>query len=237
MIVGEVAEHLSEVRQRVAAACGRAGRELAEVELIAVSKTFPVECLREAVEAGQRVFGESRQQEAQPKMEALPASLCWHFIGRVQRNKVRKLLPGFDWIHAVDSLRLAAAIDGVAAELGVFPKVFLQVNLAGEESKGGFEPDVLRAEMEGILGLRRCEVRGVMCIPPPERDAEGSRKWFVALREFRDGLEREFGVALPGLSMGMSGDYEVAIEEGATHVRVGSAIFGNRAYRVDGELG
>lgn len=233
----DIRANLAEVRRRIGEACARAGRVPAEVELIAVSKTFPVECLREAVAAGQRVFGESRQQEAQPKMEALPSSLCWHFIGRVQRNKVRKLLGGFDVIHAVDSLRLAAYVDGVAEELGVFPKVFLQVNVGGEESKGGFEPAGLREELEEVLRLKRVEVRGLMCIPPAEREAEGSRKWFVALRELRDGLEREFGVRLPDLSMGMSGDYEVAIEEGATHVRVGSAIFGGRAYRVDGELG
>jgi PLP dependent protein len=233
----EIRLNLEEVRRRMAVACVRVGRAPEEVELIAVSKTFPVECLREALAAGQRVFGESRQQEAQPKMEALPSSVCWHFIGRVQRNKVRKLVGVFDMLHAVDSLRLAAYIDGVAEEFGVFPKLFLQVNVGGEESKGGFEPEVLRSELEGVLRLKRLEVCGLMCIPPVEREAEASRKWFVALRELRDELERSFGVPLRGLSMGMSGDYEVAIEEGATHVRVGSAIFGRRAYRVDGELG
>jgi pyridoxal phosphate enzyme (YggS family) len=202
-----------------------------------VSKTIPVAAIRETVAAGQRVFGESRQQEAEPKLAVLPATLDWHFIGRVQRNKVRKLLPAFAVIHAVDSLRLAAHIDEVAAEGGLFPKIFLQVNVAGEASKGGFEPDALRAEMEALLGLPRLEIQGLMTIPPAGPDAESARPWFVKLREFRDALERDFGVPLPALSMGMSGDYEVAIEEGATHVRVGSAIFGHRAYRVGGELG
>ncbi len=234
---GEIPENLSEVRSRIAAACIGAGRDVGGVELIAVSKTFPVESIREAYEAGQRVFGESRQQEAQPKIDALSGSIRWHFIGRVQRNKVRKLLPSFSVIHAVDSFRLAAYMDEVAGELCVSPQVFLQVNLAGEESKGGFEPGDLIAEMEGILALKRVEVIGLMCIPPAEDEAEESRKWFVAMREFRDRLERDFSVRLPSLSMGMSGDYVVAVEEGATHVRVGSSIFGRRAYRVDGELG
>ncbi len=235
--MADIVASLLLVRERMQAACHLAGRPLAGVELIAVSKTIPVAAIREAVAAGQRVFGESRQQEAEPKLVALPATLDWHFIGRVQRNKVRKLLPAFGVIHAVDSLRLAAHIDEVAAEGGLFPKIFLQVNVAGEASKGGFEPATLRAEMEALLRLPRLEIQGLMTIPPAGPDAESARQWFVKLRELRDELERDCGVTLPALSMGMSGDYEVAIEEGATHVRVGSAIFGHRAYRVAGELG
>ncbi|RYD22889.1 MAG: YggS family pyridoxal phosphate-dependent enzyme [Verrucomicrobiaceae bacterium] len=204
---------------------------------MAVSKTFPVESIRDAVEAGQQVYGESKLQEAEPKIAALPGTLHWHFIGGVQRNKVRKLLQNFEVIHAIDSLRLASYADGIAEELGLFPKVFLQVNMGGELSKGGFEPDALRAGVEEIMRLKRLEIVGLMCIPPPGPDAESARPWFAALRELRDSLEKEAGAGLPALSMGMSGDYEVAIEEGATHVRVGSAIFGKRAYRVDGELG
>jgi PLP dependent protein len=213
------------------------GRAADSVELIAVTKTIPVEVIRAAVAAGQMLFGESRQQEAATKIEALPGSLRWHFIGRVQHNKVRKLLPAFEAIHAVDSLRLAACIDELAADLGLFPKVYLQVNLAGEASKGGFDPAHLRSAMETLLRLPRVEILGLMTIPPAGPDAESARPWFVRLRELRDALEREFGVGLPGLSMGMSGDYEVAIEEGATQVRVGSAIFGARHARVPGELG
>ncbi|RYD45880.1 MAG: YggS family pyridoxal phosphate-dependent enzyme [Verrucomicrobiaceae bacterium] len=235
--MSEVADNLSEILGNIASACERSGRERSSVQLVAVSKTFPASAVGEATEAGQRIFGESKLQEAEPKIAALPGSLEWHFIGRVQRNKVRKLLQHFDVIHAVDSLRLASYTDVIAGELGLFPRIFLQVNIGGELSKGGFESDILRAEMEGLMRLERLEIQGLMCIPPPGPDAEFSRKWFVALRELRDSLQKEFGAGLPALSMGMSGDYEVAIEEGATHVRVGSAIFGKRAYRVDGELG
>jgi len=232
-----VADNLVAVRERMQAACRRVGREVAAVELIAVSKTIPADVIREACTAGQTLFGESRQQEAAPKIEALPAALRWHFIGRVQANKVRKLLPVFEVIHAVDSLRLATYTDELATELGLFPKVLLQVNVAGEASKGGFEPDRLRADMAALLVLPRIEILGLMTIPPATPEAEAARAWFARLRELRDSLEGEFGVRLPALSMGMSGDYEVAIEEGATHVRVGSAIFGSRHTRVAGELG
>ena len=230
----DIAQNLTEIRQRIASACRKSGRDAAEVDLIAVSKTFPADAIREAHEAGQVLFGESRLQEAEPKIDALPSSIRWHFIGGVQRNKLRRILTRFETVHAIDSLRLAAHADEIAAELGLFPKVFLQVNVAAEASKGGFELSTLQAEMESLLSLKRLEIIGLMTIPPADEDA---RPWFVALRELRDVLERDFNVSLPSLSMGMSGDFEVAIEEGATHVRVGSAIFGKRAYRVDGELG
>jgi len=235
--MSEVSENLFAVTEKITSACRRVGRDAKSVELVAVSKTFPAKLVRDAFEAGQLQFGESKVQEAEPKIISLPGSIHWHFIGRVQRNKVRRLLLSFEVIHAIDSLRLASYTDEIAAELGLFPKVFLQVNVGNEASKGGFEPDVLHAEMEGVLALRRLDIIGLMCIPPIEIDAEASRPWFVRLRELRDTLEIKFGVNLPALSMGMSGDFEVAIEEGATHVRVGSAIFGKRSYRVDGELG
>jgi len=233
----EIADNLSAIRERMASACARVDRDPEGVQLIAVSKTFPTESVRDACAAGQLVFGESKLQEAEPKIAALPGALHWHFIGGVQRNKVRKLLPYFDVIHAIDSTRLATYADGIADELGLFPKVFLQVNIGSEQTKGGFEPEVLRAEIGSLLELRRLEILGLMCIPPEGPDAESARAWFRALRELRDALEVEHAVKLPALSMGMSGDFEVAIEEGATHVRVGSSIFGKRAYRVDGELG
>lgn len=233
----DISDNLAEINHRILSACSRCGRDPYSVELIAVSKTFPAEAVREAAAAGQHLFGESKLQEAQPKIESLPASLRWHFIGRVQRNKVRRMLPLFEAIHAIDSLRLAAYADEIAGELGLFPKVFLQVNVAGEETKGGFDPDSLHAEMESLLLLPRLEIAGLMCIPPAGPDAESARPWFARLREIRDRLVDSHGAPLPALSMGMSGDFEVAIEEGATHVRVGSAIFGKRSYRVDGELG
>jgi PLP dependent protein len=232
-----VAESLALVRAKVVAACERSNRALAEVELIAVSKTFPAESVRQAIAAGQLHFGESKQQEAEPKITMLPGNLCWHFIGRLQRNKVRKILPLFSVVHAIDSLRLATYVDEIAQELGLFPRVFLQVNLGGELSKGGFDAEELAEQMATLLKLKRLEIMGLMGISPAGKDAESMRPWFIQLRQIRDDLEQRFSVALPSLSMGMSGDYEVAIEEGATHVRVGSAIFGQRSYRVDGELG
>lgn len=235
--MSEIGRNLAEIQGKIGAACQSAGRLPHSVELVAVSKTFPATLIREAAEAGQRIFGESRLQEAEPKISALPGQLDWHFIGRVQSNKVRKILPLFGTIHAIDSLRLAKYTAGVAAELGLFPKVFLQVNVGGEASKGGFEPEELEREIEELLQVERLEILGLMCIPPPGPDAEASRPWFRQLRELRDRIGGTTGVFLSGLSMGMSGDYEVAIEEGATHVRVGSAIFGKRSYRVDGELG
>ena len=235
--MSEVGDNLLAVAGKIAAACVRAGRDVSSVELIAVSKTIAAASVREAFEAGQYHFGESKVQEAESKIEALPSALHWHFIGRVQRNKVRKLLQIFDVIHAVDSFRLASFANEVARELGLYPKIFLQVNIGQEASKGGYPPEALRAEMESLLTLERLEIIGLMCIPPVGPDAESARPWFASLRKLRDAMEIEFNVKLPALSMGMSGDFEVAIEEGATHVRVGSAIFGKRSYRVDGELG
>jgi pyridoxal phosphate enzyme (YggS family) len=222
------AERLAEVRGRIETACRRAGRDPAGVELVAVSKTFPPEAVRELAEAGQRVFGESRQQEAEAKIPLLPAGLCWHFIGHLQRNKVRKVLPLCDTIHSVDSLRLARHIDEVAGELGLEPRVYLEVNLAGEESKHGYRPADLRRELPELLGLRRLGILGLMAVPPAAEDPQASRRWFAELRTLRDELAAGAGAPLDGLSMGMSGDYEVAVEEGATAVRVGSALFGAR---------
>lgn len=235
--MSELSENLAVVHGKISAACARAGRDLHSVALIAVSKTFPADDVRLVWEAGQQVFGESKIQEAEPKIALLPPSLHWHFIGRLQRNKVRKVLQSCEVVHAIDSLRLASFADEIAAELGLFPKVFLQINLGDEATKGGFAPGLLREEMDRLFALKRIEILGLMCIPPAAADAESARPWFVALRELRDALEIEYQVRLPALSMGMSGDYEIAIEEGATHVRVGSAIFGKRSYRVDGELG
>lgn len=232
-----ISENLGAIRARMKAACERVGRCVSEVELVAVSKTFPADSVREAFEAGERVFGESRLQEALPKMELLPNCIHWHFIGSLQRNKVRKVLAGFEFIHAVDSLKLARYINDVAAEMSLFPRVFLQVNVGGEKTKGGFEMDECRLVFEELLALDRLEIFGLMCIPPANDDVEAARPWFRSLRSLRDELQSTHGVLIPKLSMGMSNDFEIAIEEGATHVRVGSSIFGKRSYRVDGELG
>jgi pyridoxal phosphate enzyme (YggS family) len=224
----ELADRLAALRGQIAAACGEAGRNPTEVELLAVSKTFPAEAVREAYDAGQRAFGESRQQEAAPKIEVLPADIRWHFIGGLQRNKARKVLAGFCCIHSVDSLRLAEYLDRVAGEDGKRPQVYLEVNVAGEESKGGFSPGDLLGAAESLPALRHLDVLGLMAIPP-EEDA---RRWFSRTRELRDELAARTGLSLPGLSMGMSGDFEDAVREGSTVVRVGSAIFGNRNHPV-----
>jgi pyridoxal phosphate enzyme (YggS family) len=235
--MSDVESNLDSVKMRIKAACMLAGRDHDSVELIAVSKTVSPEIIRDAVNAGQRVFGESKLQEAESKIASLPGSLCWHFIGGLQRNKIRKILGLFDVLHAIDSMRLAQYADGVALELGLFPKVFIQVNIGGEKTKGGFEIDEIESEIDGLLSLKRLQVIGLMSIPPPGPDAESSRPWFKALADLRNSLQQRTGVQMPSLSMGMSDDFEIAIQEGATHVRVGSSIFGKRSYRVDGELG
>lgn len=220
-----IAEGLAQVRHQIGEACRRASRPVEEVTLLAVSKTFPPAAVLAAREAGQLDFGESRQQEGSEKVGVLPGDLRWHFIGKLQRNKVRKVLPDFPVIHSIDSLRLATHVDRVAGELGLQPEVYIELNLAGEESKGGFRVGEFEEALPELRGLSQLRLRGLMVIPPAVDDPEESRPWYRQARELRDRL-------LPGagLSMGMSGDYEVAIEEGSTVVRVGSAIFGPREY-------
>ena len=199
-----------------------------DIELVAVSKTHPPEAVIEALDAGQTLFGESRVQEARAKIAESSSRARWHFIGHLQKNKVRQALPHFELIHSVDSLALAQDIHRIAEEEGQRPRVLLEVNLAGEASKYGFRPSQLRAELEEIIALDRLSVEGLMTIPPVAAEAEHSRPYFVQLRELRDTLEAELRVGLPTLSMGMSADFAVAVEEGATLVRVGTALFGRR---------
>ena len=223
-----LSERLASVKDRIASATLRSGRNPADVELVAVSKTYPAERVAEAVEAGQDLFGESRVQEALVKIPALPGRLRWHFIGHLQANKVRKALPLFELLHGVDSADLARDIDRIGGEEGIFPRVLLEVNVSGEGSKHGFAPEQLEAELETLLSLPRLQVEGFMTMAPLAPEAESSRKYFAALRELRDRLAQRAGIPLRTLSMGMSNDFEVAVEEGATLVRVGSAIFGER---------
>jgi len=223
--------NLNRVRDEIAQAAKVSGRNVTDVELVAVTKTHPAEVVREAIGAGQVVFGESKVQEARAKIPLLPSHLRWHFIGHLQKNKIRHALPLFEMIHSVDSLDLAQAIDRIAQEDGLHPRILLEVNVAGEGSKFGFKATTLRAELESLLMLPRLSIEGLMCIPPLAEEAEASRKYFVELRELRDAIEKEFQVKLPQLSMGMTNDYSVAVEEGATLVRVGTAIFGERKRR------
>jgi PLP dependent protein len=167
-------------------------------------------------------------QEGRAKIPELPSTLRWHFVGHLQKNKIRHALPLFELFHGIDSLALAEEMNRIAADEGMHPRILLEVNVAGEGSKFGFKPESMRREMESLLALPRLSIEGVMCIPPLAEDAEASRKYFVQLRELRDSLEQEFQLKLPQLSMGMTQDFWVAVEEGATLVRVGTAIFGER---------
>src|SRR5437762_6859115 len=224
-----IAENLARVRQEIVEAAAKAGRGPGEIELVAITKAHPAEKVREAIDAGQRLFGESRVQEARAKIPELPSSLRWHFVGHLQKNKIRHALPLFELFHSVDSLALAQEMNRIAGEEGLHPRVLLEVNVAGEGSKFGFKPETLRAEMESLLALPRLSILGLMTIPPIAEEAEASRKHFVQLRELRDRLQTEFHVDFARLSMGMTQDFAIAVEEGATLVRVGTAIFGERS--------
>ncbi len=227
--MNQIGEGIEHVREEMARAAEESGRGPDDVLLIAVSKKQDAEKVRAAWESGQETFGESRVQEARAKIPLLPAALRWHFIGHLQKNKIRHALPLFELFHSVDSLALAQDVERIASEEGVRPRVLLEVNVAGEGSKLGFSPEQIRAQMEELLQLGRLEIEGLMTIPPFAAEAEEARPHFVRLRELRDALEREFAVKLPQLSMGMSNDYAIAIAEGATIVRVGTAIFGGRS--------
>ena len=226
-----IAENLERVREQITQAAAKAGRPVTEIELVAITKKHPAEKVREAVEAGHTLFGESRVQEARAKIPELPSNLRWHFVGHLQKNKIRHALPLFELFHGVDSLALAQEVDRIAADEGEHPRVLLEVNVAGEGSKFGFKAETLRAEIGSLLALPRLSIEGLMCIPPLTEEAEASRRFFVQLRELRNSLEKEFDVKFPHLSMGMTQDFWIAVEEGATLVRVGTAIFGERPKR------
>lgn len=263
--MGSLAENLSKVQERIAAAAKRARRKPAEVTLIAVSKTFPAESIREAYAAGLRHFGENRVQEWEGKFPALAdlADATWRLVGHLQSNKARRALALFHAIDSVDSLALAQKIDRAFAEHLRPPKtpgaqaraaitgeagvplivrranttntvpvarmpILLEVRLAPEQTKSGVEPTALPHVVEGILALPHLALRGLMCVPPLLEKPEEVRPYFRQLRELRDQLSPKFGTPLPELSMGMSHDFEAAIEEGATQVRLGSALFGAR---------
>lgn len=226
-----LAENLARVQAQIAQAASAAGRAVTAIELVAVSKTHPAEQVQEIFDAGHRLFGESRVQEAREKIPRLPGAARWHFIGHLQKNKIRHALPLFELFHGIDSLETAQNVDRIADELGLFPKILLEVNVAGESSKFGFSAANLQAQFASLLELPRVEIHGLMTIAPLAGDGEASRPFFAQLRELRDELQSVHGVTLPHLSMGMTNDYGVAIQEGATLVRVGTAIFGARSGR------
>src|SRR6266566_9599573 len=224
-----IAENLERAHEQIAQAAAKVGRAVNEIELVAISKTHDAAKVREAIEAGQTLFGESRVQEARAKIPELPSNLRWHFVGHLQKNKIRHALPLFELIHSVDSLALAQDMNRISEEEGLHPRVLLEINVAGEGNKFGFSPDKLREQMEELLALPRLSILGLMTIPPLAEEAEASRKYFVQLRQLRDRLQTDFRVELAQLSMGMTQDFAIAIEEGATLVRVGTAIFGKRS--------
>jgi pyridoxal phosphate enzyme (YggS family) len=226
-IVDTIRERLAAVRRRIEAAAGRSGRAAASVTLVAVSKTMPVEAIREAVAAGVTILGENRVQEARDKIEALAGAVEWHLIGHLQTNKAKLAVGLFDRIHSLDSIRLAHELERHAGEAGRRVRCLVQVNVGGEEQKNGASESEVRPLLEAASRLPHILVEGLMAIPPFLSDPEAVRPFFRRLRVLREALARD-GFFLPDLSMGMTQDFEVAIEEGATLVRVGTAIFGPR---------
>lgn len=221
-------ERLEAINRRIAAACQRAGRDFFDVTLVAVSKTVEPERIRLAIEAGVRVLGENRVQEAASKMPELAATVAehnvqWHLIGHLQSNKARRAVELFSAVQSVDSFKLAERLDSVAGEFGKRLPVFIEVNLGGEESKAGTNPEDVLPLCEQVSKLANLELKGLMTVPPFFDAPEDVRPFFRRLRTLRDQAQ------LKELSMGMSHDFEIAIEEGATMVRIGTALFGERA--------
>jgi pyridoxal phosphate enzyme (YggS family) len=227
----DVAEQLTAVRRRLEAAAYRAGRLPSDIHLVAVSKTFSADHVRAAAQCGQRAFGENRVQEALRKIElTADLPLEWHLIGHLQSNKARRAASAFHWIQSIDSIELLRRVDRAAVDAGAKPRILIQVDLAGEVTKHGTREDQVVPLVAAALDASALELCGLMTVPPIPDHAEDSRPWFRRLRDLRDRLVSDGIPAdrLRHLSMGMSHDLEVAIEEGATIVRVGTAIFGDR---------
>ena len=231
--MSRITDNIDHVEKKIAEACERAGRPRESVQLIAVSKTKPVPDLMEALNYGHNVFGENKVQEIRDKVEAMGTEgIHWHMIGHLQANKVKYLIGVVDLIHSVDNDKLAAEIEKQAAKHDVVMDVLCEVNMAGEETKFGLKPEETMDFVKRISELPHLKVRGLMTIAPYTEDPESNRVYFKGLRELKDRINAEHipGVDMDTLSMGMTGDYEVAIEEGATLVRVGTGIFGERRY-------
>jgi PLP dependent protein len=232
--MNHLSQNLENIKQRIDQAALGAGRDPAEVRLVAVTKTVTLDRLKEAVAAGHTLFGENYVQEAKRKITELGPGLTWHFIGHLQSNKAKAAVELFDLIHSVDRLRLAQALEQAAARRGKVQKILLQVNLAGEASKSGTTPEAAQDLLRQISQMSHLEVLGLMTMPPWLDDPDQVRPYFRDLRQLRDRLRdlRLVDGDLPELSMGMTGDFEVAVAEGATLVRIGTAIFGARPGQV-----
>ena len=227
----EFGKILEEVKAKIADACARTGRDPADVEIVAVTKTHGAEVVREAWEAGLRIVGENKVQEAAWKQPLSVSGPEWHLIGHLQRNKVRPALELFECFHSIDSIPLLDRLETVAVEMGKRPRVLLEVNVSGERSKDGLTPANVPATIEHLMSAcPSLTLEGFMTMAPffPSEKIEETRPFFRALRELRDTMEEKFGARFPRLSMGMSGDYPIAIEEGATWVRLGTVLFGER---------
>jgi len=235
-----IADNFKNIKRRIRLAAERAGRNPADTRLVAVTKELSVAVVAEGIRAGSDIFGENKVQDARDKVEALGHDgIEWHFIGHLQKNKVKFIFDLFDLIHSVDSLALAEAIHEKAEGLGLCMPILLQVNVSGEESKFGLDPKNVIKVIRKVTSLKGLKVRGLMTIPPYDSNPERSRPYYIRLRELRDTCSKLAipGVSLDELSMGMSNDYEVAVEEGATLVRVGTALFGPRPSKRKGSIG
>ncbi len=232
-----IKENLAHVQENIKAACKRAGRDEKEVTLIAVSKTKPVEMIREAIEYGIIDFGENKVQEMCNKMEVIPEKLNWHLIGHLQTNKVKYIVDKAYLIHSVDSIKLASTINELAQKKGVVCNILVEVNVAGEESKFGIKPSECESFIREISRYKNIKVRGLMTIAPFVENPEDNRVHFASLKKLLVDINRKNidNVSMDVLSMGMTNDYEVAVEEGATLVRVGTGIFGERNYNKIGD--
>lgn len=228
--MSDILSRYQAIQETLRRAAERSGRSPSDIRLVVVSKTYGVDEIRQAIKAGATLFGESRVQEAREKIRLLGReALRWHLIGHLQQNKVKYIFDLFDLVHSVDSLPLAGEIDRLGAAKNRGMDILIQVNVAGDQAKFGLSPESALDAVKEISRLKNVSIRGLMTIPPFEEDPEASRGYYKSLRELRDHIADK-GFDLPELSMGMSHDYGVAIEEGATLVRVGSAIFGERTH-------
>jgi hypothetical protein len=227
--VTDIADKLAQVQQRIVAACERGGRSSEEVQLVAVGKKFTADVIQEAADCGLTFFGENRVQEAKVKIPDCPSHLRWHFIGNLQTNKCRDAVTLFEMIHAVDSLHLAEELNKRCEQAAKVMPILLEVNVSGEGSKHGFTPEDAVQAMKEFSAFPQLELHGLMTMAPFSRQPESSRPNFQKLCEVKAACEDKLGAPLPELSMGMSGDFEIAIEEGATLIRLGTVLFGPRA--------
>jgi pyridoxal phosphate enzyme (YggS family) len=223
-----LAENLQDIQERIRNSAARAGRDPGTITLIAVSKTHPPDAVAEAARLGLTVFGESKVQEAKAKIPLCPGRIRWHMLGHLQSNKCRDAITLFEMVQSVDSLELAEELNKKADQASRTLPILLEVNIVGEASKFGYKPEKLLADLNAINNLRRLEIHGLMTIPPWTPVPEKVRPVFAKLRALKEECEQLLGAPLPHLSMGMSGDFEVAIEEGSTMVRIGTALFGER---------